>query len=100
MEKIEPNLHLKKEQFTEWNESVTQEQGDEGFLMTSYYFEGKIYLKKENIEKLENGYKDRWTLLDGQRYNAYKPSYSLTDLEKNEGTMVRLKMLRKVGFQS
>lgn len=100
MEKIEPNLHLKKEQFSEWNESVTQEQSGEGFLTTSYYFEGKIYLKKDNIEKLEKGYKDRWILLDGQRYNSHKPSYSLTDLEKNEGTMVRVSMVRKVGFQS
>ncbi|MFA7287664.1 MAG: hypothetical protein WC055_02190 [Melioribacteraceae bacterium] len=98
MEKLEPNLHLKKEQFTEWNESVTQQQSTTGFFKTTYSFEGKIYLKKDIIERLEKGWKDRWILLDGHRYNSYRPSYSLIDLEKNSGTMVRLIMTRETGY--
>jgi len=98
MEKTEPNIQLKKDQFTEWNESVTQTQSVTGFLKTTYFFEGKIYLKKDMVEKLEKGWKDRWILLDYQRYNSYKPSYSLIDLENNDGTMVRLIMVREVGY--
>ena len=99
MEKIEPNIELSIKNFSEYNESVTQETKPDGSFVTRYDFEGKIHLKKDVIEKLEKGYKDRWILLDGKRYNSYKPSYNVKDLETNDGTMVRMIMVRTVGNQ-